>query len=229
MREASRAVSGIHTPRPSYPPRTALITVGQPCSAAKFVTSDGSPTAANGGTGTPSSRSRRAHRVLVLRVAQRVRRRGDVHPLGDQGFEVRDRYVFVIESERMRARGGGPQCLEVGVTAEHHIGADLRRRVVRRARRAPAAAARARSRPGASSGRVDHPRPSSPSASTSPRLQARSEAEPDAPRVHSRPQCNRAGTAVFAPGYAVRHVVTDWSQYWQYFPTRSYTRPCELL
>jgi hypothetical protein len=48
----------VHTPRPSYPPRTTLATTGQPTFSANVTRSSMVPTGAQSGTGRPSSDSR---------------------------------------------------------------------------------------------------------------------------------------------------------------------------
>ena len=68
-------------------------------------------------------------------------------------------HVLVVEGQHVGARGDPAQRVEVGVRADHHVGADLRGRFVGRGGQHPQASGRARSPPGGSSGRAGRRRP----------------------------------------------------------------------
>jgi hypothetical protein len=71
------------------------------------------------------------HHQLVLRVDERLRGRGNGHPVGDELFQQLGGHVLVIEGERVGAVSGAPQSVEIGVRADHDIRSDLRGRFVR--------------------------------------------------------------------------------------------------
>ncbi len=57
---------------------------------------------------------------------QRLRRRLHVDTLGDQLVQQFGRDVLMVEGQRVGAGRDPAQVFEIGVRADHHIGADLR-------------------------------------------------------------------------------------------------------
>ncbi len=70
------------------------------------------------------------HDELVLGVPQGPRRRRHIDPFGDQLLHQLGRHVLVVEGQHVGSGGNAAQVVKVGVRTDHHVGGDLRSRIV---------------------------------------------------------------------------------------------------
>ena len=71
------------------------------------------------------------HQQFVLSEDQSLRRRLNVHAFGNKNLEMLRGHVLVVERQRVGTDRCAAKSVEVGVAAEHDVGADLSCRLVR--------------------------------------------------------------------------------------------------